>query len=158
MKKGIIGLLGAAAGAAGAFAVTTNMSGKVSREQAKKTEKFRTYYNVLNQWLLLKQEGRTIESYFQNADYHTIIIYGMGEMGNRLLKELEGSSVLVKYCMNSDVPTMDAELNVVEDESMLEDVDAIVVTAMFAFDEIEERLSEDFDCPIISLEEVVFGV
>lgn len=158
MKKGIIGLLGATAGAAGAFAVTTNMSGKVSREQAKKTEKFRTYYNVLNQWLMLKQEGQGIDGYFKDAGYQNIAIYGMGELGNRLLKELEGSGVTVKYCMNSDTPVMDAEFNVLENEDMLEEVDAIIVTAMFAFDEIEEKLSEDFDCPIVSLEEVVFGV
>ena len=41
---------------------------------------------------------------------------------------------------------------------MLETVDAVVVTAITFFDEIEERLSEKVDCPIISLEDILYEV
>ena len=37
-----------------------------------------------------------------------------------------------------------------------EQVDAVVVTAIFAYDEIREELEKHFDCVILSLEDVVF--
>jgi hypothetical protein len=37
-------------------------------------------------------------------------------------------------------------------------VDAIVVTAITFFDEIEEKLSEKIDCPIISLDDILYEV
>ena len=35
-------------------------------------------------------------------------------------------------------------------------VDVIVVTAISYFDEIEEKLSERVDCPVVSLEDIVY--
>ena len=40
----------------------------------------------------------------------------------------------------------------------LEDVDAIVVTAITFFDEIEEQLQSKVSCPIISLEDILYEV
>lgn len=157
MNKIVAGALGVIAGAAGGIAVSNSIAEKSQSQQMKKTEKFRTYYNVLNQWLFVKQEGKSLEDYFVKEGYHNIIIYGMGEIGNRLFKELEESSVTVKYCMDSDAPVMDCNMKTVPEDS-IEGVDAVVVTAMFAFDEIEEKLEKIVDCPILSLEEVVFGV
>ena len=37
----------------------------------------------------------------------------------------------------------------------MDDVDAVVVTAVYFFDEVEEELEKIFDCPIISLEDIV---
>ena len=43
-------------------------------------------------------------------------------------------------------------------EDDLKPVDAIVVTAITFFDEIKEKLSEKIDCPIISLEDILYEV
>ena len=40
----------------------------------------------------------------------------------------------------------------------LEEVDAVVVTAITFFDEIEEKLSQKIDCPIISLEDILYEI
>lgn len=157
MNKIVAGVLGVVIGAAGGAALSTNIAAESQRQQIKRTEKFRTYYNVLNQWLFLKQEGKSLEDYFVREGYKNIIIYGMGEVGNRLFKELEECHVTVKYCMDADAPVMDSNMKVVSEDS-IEGVDAVVVTAMFALDEIEEKLHKIVDCPVISLEEVVFGV
>lgn len=42
-------------------------------------------------------------------------------------------------------------------DDTLPDVDAIIVTAFFFFDEIEQELEDKIDCPIISIEDVVYG-
>ena len=43
-------------------------------------------------------------------------------------------------------------------ESELEKVDVIVVTAITFFKEIEEMLNQRVDCPVISLEDILYLV
>lgn len=156
MKKIMIGLLGMATGVVGTYAYLSKLTEKDYKEQLQKKEKFKSYYTILERWLMLKQEGKSLEDYFIKSGYNTVAVYGMGKMGSRLIKELEETDIKIKYCMNSDAPTVDINMNEVEKVN-LTDVDAVVVTAVFALDEIRGKLAE-LECPVISIEEVVFGV
>lgn len=158
MKKGILAVLTMAAGTlTGALSAGFYQAGIVKKKQ-NKVDKFKAYYNMLNQWLIVKQEGKSLEKYFLANSYNTIAIYGMGEMGNRLLDELENSSVKVAYAIDKDAETTYSEIEVLEISDELPEVDAIVVSAIFAFDEIEETLNEKVSCDIISLEDVIYEV
>ena len=113
---------------------------------------------MLNQWLALKQEGKSLETYFLENGYKTIAIYGMGEMGNRLYDELKGTSIKVKYAVDQNVNGTYSDIKVVDKDEEFEDVDVMVVTAVFAYCEIEEEVGSKVSFPIISLEDVVFEV
>ena len=158
MKKGTIAilstLLGVAAGAAG----SGYFGKKQIEQQAEKVDKFKSYYNMLNQWLILKQEGKSLSEYLKTNHYKTIAIYGMGEMGNRLYDELKKSDITVKYAVDKNASGTYSELDVIDAEDDFELVDAIVVTATFAFDEIEKTLSGRVDFPIVSLEDVIYEI
>ncbi len=43
-------------------------------------------------------------------------------------------------------------------EDELPDVDAVIVTAITFFDEIEEKLTEKISCPVLSLEDILYEV
>lgn len=157
MKKGGIALLstilGVAAGAAGAG----YLGGKQVEQKNEKVDKFKGYYNMLNQWLILRQGGKNLAEYFKSNNYKTIAIYGMGEMGNRLYDELKDTDIEIKYAVDKNAASTYSELEVIDpDDAKYEKVDAIIVTATFAFDDIEEKLAEKVDFPIISLEDVVY--
>ena len=47
-------------------------------------------------------------------------------------------------------------MDVVSVDDNLEVVDAVVVTAVTFFDEIQEKLSAKMDCPILSLEDILY--
>lgn len=158
MRKGTIALLGGALGVVGGAIIGFILSGKSMEETTKKVDKYKSYYNVLNQWLILKEEGKSIENYFINKGYKKIAIYGMGEMGNRLFEELENSSIEVAYGIDKNAFSSYSELQVVSIDDNLELVDAIIVTAIFDFYRIEELLGKKIECPVVSLEEVVFEV
>lgn len=158
MKKVSIAILSAVTGImAGAVSAGT-YQGKIVKTKQGKVDKFKSYYNMLNQWLILKQEGKNLESYFVNSGYKKIAIYGMGEMGNRLYDELKNSSVKVVYAIDKAAGSTYSEIDVFEIDDELPEVDAVVVTAIFAFDEIENALSDKVSCNIISLEDVVFEI
>ena len=159
MKKGSVAVLSALFGAVAGAAGNNVLSQKKIDQKAEKVDKFKSYYNMLNQWLLLKQEGKSLEKYFEDNGYKTIAIYGMGEMGNRLYDELKNSKVVeVKYAIDKNASSTYSELDVVDVDDEMDEVDAVVVSAIFAFDEIEEDLSAKVDCPIVSLEDVVYEV
>ena len=159
MKKGSVAVLSALLGAAAGAAGNNVLSQKKIDQKTEKVDKFKGYYNMLNQWLLLKQEGKSLEKYFTDNGYKSIAIYGMGEMGNRLYDELKNSSVVeIKYAIDKNAAGTYSELDVIDVDDEMDEVDAVVVSAIFAFDEIEEELSAKTDCPIVSLEDVVYEV
>ena len=148
MKKGGVAVLSTLIGAVAGAAAVGKVQGKTINQKAEKVDKFKGYYNMLNQWLVIKQEGKSLEKYFTDNGYKTIAIYGMGEMGNRLYDELKGTSVTVKYAVDKNAASTYSELDVIDPEDDYEEVDAIVVSAIFAFDEIEEMLSDKVDFPV----------
>lgn len=153
MKKHLkaIGIIGTAL-------IGVNCYGRKTREiklQNDIGKKVRAYYALLNKWLMLRQQGRTLENYFISKDIHTIAIYGYKELGQRLYDELKNSNVKVKYIIDKNADMLNTEIDIYEPDEELPFVDAIVVTATYYFDEIEDELSDKVDCPIISLQDVI---
>ena len=163
MKKRLFSVISLIVGAAAGFVCCSYLDWNKLNSVQKKVDKFKEYYNILNQWLILKQEGNSLEKYFIENKYKTVSIYGMGEIGNRLYEELKDSSKIeVKYGIDNNASDTYSELEVLSLEEYTDlaadDIDVIVVTATFAFDDIKKSLSELLDCNIISIEDVVYGV
>lgn len=160
MKKGIIALLSLIIGVTVGGIGIGYLQGKQEENTLKKIDKFKGYYQILNQWLALKHEGKSLESFFEERGYKNVAIYGMGEMGNRLYEELKKTNINVKYAVDKSAFLIYPELESINMEKAQElpEVDVIVVTAAFAFDEIEESLKEKTDSPIISLQNIIFQI
>jgi hypothetical protein len=162
MNKGIkIAATVAVSALAGAVAAAT----AVGRIMGKNTQKAQGYadkhlalFKMMNQWVRVKQEGKKLSTYFENNGYKNIAIYGMSFAGETLIEELKNTDIKVAYGIDKNADSIYADVDVVSADDDLMDVDAIVVTAITFFDEIEEMLSEKVDCPIISLEDVLYEV
>ena len=113
---------------------------------------------AFDQWLQIRQEGKTLVEYFTRNGFKTVAVYGMKELGERLCDELKGSDVTVRYAIDRNADTIYADVDVVTPEEELAEVDVIVVTAITYFDEIEEMLCEKVDCPIVSLEDILYEI
>lgn len=162
MKKGFGGVLSTLAGmavgaAAGGVAAKTSSS-KMIKEMAEGHAKVHELYMAFDQWLRIRQEGKTLAEYFEKQGYKTVAIYGMKELGERLYDELQGSDITVKYAIDKNADTIYADVDVVTPDDELAPVDVIVVTAIYYFDEIEGMLSEKVDYPVISLEDILYEV
>ena len=158
MKKPVISILSALTGAAvGAGAVGKSESKKLARARAM-SSKHLELFKMMSQWVQVKQEGKSLVSYFEKNGYKKIAIYGMSFAGETLLNELKDSGIEVAYGIDKNADTIYADVNIVSVTDTLEPVEAIVVTAITFFDEIEEMLSEKMDCPIISLEDILYEV
>ena len=162
MKKGIIGVLslltGAAVGAAaGAVSAGKNAGEKINSRQ-ELADKHLALYLMMNQWVKIKQENKSIPEYLERNGYKEVAVYGMNYAGETLYNELDGSGVKVKYAIDRNADQKYADVDVISPEADLPDVDAIIVTAITFFDEIEEKLAEKISCPILSLEDILYEV
>lgn len=162
MKKGLGGVIstlaGAALGAAAGGSVVRATASKKINEMFEGHKKVHELYMAFDQWLRLRQEGKTLVEYFEKNNYKTVAIYGMKELGERLYDELENTGIEVRYAIDKNADSIYADVDVVTPDDDLEPVDVIVVTAIYYFDEIEENLSGKVDYPIISLEDILYEI
>jgi lactate dehydrogenase-like 2-hydroxyacid dehydrogenase len=162
MKKGTILVLSALTGAVAGAATVVQTVGKASVKKYKIAEgysdKHLALFYLMNQWVKVKQEGKNLSSYFEKNGYKKIAIYGMGHAGVTLVDELKGTATDVAFGIDKNANSIYMDIDVVTLDDEWEKVDAIVVAAITFFDEIEEELSQKVDCPIISLEDVLYEV
>ena len=134
------------------------LDSKILKINDKKTDKFKKYYILLDQWLSMKQTKTDITGYFKENGYEKIAIYGMGELGNRLYDELKDTDIYVAYGIDKNNKTSYPGLKIYSLEDDFENADVIVVTAIFAYSIIKKELAEKTNIPVISLEDVIYGI
>lgn len=98
-----------------------------------------------------------MSSYFDNHGYKKIAVYGMSYAGETLINELKDSEVELAYGIDQKVGLY-SYIDILSVDDPLPEVDAVVVTAITFFDEIEEKLRDKVSCPIISLEDILYEV
>lgn len=153
-SKGIVGfVLGVAIAGIG----VTVVKEKKLNEQKKNTTKYLALFRQMNQYLVTKQMGKKIESFFEEKNIKTIAIYGMSHIGQRIIDDLRDSDVQVMYGIDQRADRLTYELDIYHPEDELPDVDAIVVTA-YDFDEIAELLAGKTNCNILAFHEIIFSL
>lgn len=131
---------------------------KQFEKEKTRTNKFRGYYDLLNGWLKLKHQKKSLASWFQEEKINRVAVYGMGEIGYRLIEELQDSEVIVKFGIDRkpDYAYGDFEIKSLDEE--IEGVDAIIITPIFAFEEVENELKKKFSGRIISIDDIIFDI
>lgn len=113
-------------------------------------------YEFINRWLMLKQRGIEISTFFLERGMRTVAIYGIRHMGERLYDELKESEVNVEYVIDRNPIELDGKVLVRHPDEELKPVDAVVITPIFDFLEIKDKLSDKLDCPMFFIEDVLF--
>lgn len=44
-------------------------------------QQYQQYLDMMNQWLIICEEGRHVDKYFKERDYKNIAVYGMAVYG-----------------------------------------------------------------------------
>ena len=158
MKKSIVSVITTLMGTAVGAGVVTYKKIKRQESDFKVIKKNEAILKMFNQWLSLKQEGKTIDKYFIDNGFHRIAVYGMSYAGARLIDDLKGTEIEVAYGIDRNADRIFSEVEIVNIDDSFQPVDAVVVTAIYNFDEIEEKLCDQVDCPIISLEDIIYEI
>lgn len=109
---------------------------------------------LYNDWLEFIYSGGCIEQYFYMHEYRKIMIYGNGYIGNRLVQALTDTDIEITAVMDK-AALYDKEELVIGIDSEIPDVDCIVITPVFYYDEILGALRERTRIPIVSIQKII---
>lgn len=158
MNKSTISLLSMLVGAGIGSAIVGKVMKKNIKSGQQLSDKHLALFKMMNQWVKVKQEGKNLSEYLKINNYQSIAIYGMSYAGKSLVDELKNTDIKIKYGIDKNFDRVYSEVNIVSMEKELEEVDAIVVTAITFFDDIAEKLEKKIGCPIISLEDILYQI
>lgn len=153
MKKISVFLLGAGMG--GGMVLLSTM--KTILKTKKNVKKYLTLFRTMNQYLVTKQLDKRLEDFFIEKGIKTIAIYGMSHIGQRVIDDLENSSVKIIYGIDQRADRLTYNMDIYNPEDEFPVVDAIVVTA-YDFDEIAELLEEKVNCKILAFDDIIFNL
>lgn len=158
MKKVVISALSTVIGAAVGAVATGKEAQKTVDKTQKMSDKHLALFLMMNRWVEVKQDGKNLINYFHGKGYKSIAIYGMSYAGERLLHELKGSDIEVKCGIDQKADEIYTEVDMITPDDEIPQVDAVIVTSIYFFDEIKEKLEGVVDSPVISLEDVLYEV
>lgn len=110
--------------------------------------------NLLNQWLVLRQSGRSLIPWFEKHHYEKVVVYGMGMLGRRLIDELADSKIKIVYVIDQKAEQYTGAFPVYASCMENESVDVIVITAVTYYEELASALKTKVQCDIASLEDI----
>lgn len=115
----------------------------------------RNFY-VAREWLALKIYKKSLAEFIRSQGIKSIAIYGMGYLGELLLEELKDSDIEVLYGIDRYAPAIMTEVDIYLPGDVLPEADAMIVTAVNAYEEIYNYYKNKFNGRIMSLEYVVY--
>lgn len=111
---------------------------------------------VLTRWISDIQHGKKIQTLFEERGYQKIAVYGVSDIGELLIEELKDTGIDVYYGIDRNADKILAKIQLYKPTDKLPAVDAIVVTAVYFFEDICQTLrGNGVECPIISLNDVL---
>lgn len=141
-----------------ANAKNLDLQKNLAREQ-QRNNKLEREFGLLDRWLWIKLDYRNIKIYFEQRDYKSIAIYGVGEIANRFYEEISRTSEIeIKYAIGAESNLSHPFLKVYAESDEMPLVDAIVVCDISIVSAVKNRLKEKVNCPIVSIEDVIYKV
>ncbi len=116
----------------------------------------RYYLDMMNQWLILKHEGKSLGKWLYEHGYRKIAIYGMGVYGRHLVRELNGSEISILYGIDQKEMNSYMGIEVVQPKRTLPNVDLVVNTVICCKDAVYDTLRSISEFPMMGLDDLVF--
>ncbi len=156
MKRTITVIFSALAGTVLGAVIIGRISGNKINRFAGLADKHLALFLMMNQWIKAKQNGKDLSKYLLQNEYKDIAVYGVSYAGEALVNELKDTEINVIYGIDQNADIDCDGIEVVSLENELKKVDAVVVTAITFYDEIKKKLSVKLECPILSLEDILY--
>lgn len=106
---------------------------------------------VLSEWMAFYRCQNTMEKVLEKKGYSVVAVYGMGILGSHLYQELKESRIRVKYIIDRNPVKGVYKAEVCGTEAELREIDAVIVTPVYQFEEIKEKLLKKNHVPVLSL-------
>lgn len=117
-------------------------------------EKFESYLNLLDSWMILRENGISLCRYLEINKICRVVIYGWGIFGRHLLEELSGSSIDIVGIIDRQKSKIHTGYTSFLPSDKLPEFDAMIVSSYYFIEEIKNNYS-DKGYRIISIETLI---
>lgn len=123
-------------------------------------DRYREYFILLNQWLLLKQNNISISHYLIEKGYTKIAVYGMGFIGFRLCDELKDTEVKIMRTIDRAANTIYHPLGVWEPNAGFRDldVDVVIITVNTLDCSTIHSYMDNKEIPVLKIEDIIYNL
>ena len=128
---------------------------KIMTIESERANKNGYIFRKVCKWLRAEQRRQTIDLKLKERQISEVAIYGNGEMGKCLIKELENSNVKIKYLIDKNSNSDESSYKCYHPKDLLPEVQAIIITPIYQYAEIAPTLKCCGNVQIISLEELI---
>lgn len=121
--------------------------------------KFSQMFQIMYQWMCLKNRKIYIDAYLKRKEISCIAIYGMGYIGECLYEELERTDVKVLYGIDQSALDYEGRLPIyrVDDEN-LGTVDAVIITVANISKDWIDKVRKKVKCPVYTMSDLLMNM
>lgn len=131
---------------------------KKLKEISRMSDKHLEMFLMMDKWIQNEMEGKKISTYLRNNGFYNLTIYGMGYIGRTLYEYLKSEGFEINNLIDqSSFKRIDGmTIKKIDDEHV--STDAVIVTAIYYFEELEDKLKTKFKEPVLSLADIIYKV
>lgn len=119
-------------------------------------EKDKIYNRLYHNWLLIIERGDRIEDYFHDKGIKEVAVYGYGNIGRHLVKQLIKTDVSVKYVIDKNKKDVSENIDIYHPTDKLSEVDAVIITPICEYQSIKNKIDKKISGEIISMEDIIY--
>ena len=110
---------------------------------AQKYQKFKNFFIAYDIWIKHLLNGDTLEKLLKERGLYVVAIYGFGRIGKRIFQALENTEIKIPYVIDKRIDPREVhEVSIVRPINDLEEVDGIIVSAFYDYDDIYYELHD----------------
>lgn len=127
-----------------------------AKELIRLSDKHLEMFLVMDKWFQKELRGEGIAIYLRKNRFYNITIYGMGYIGKNLYEYLKKERFQIGNLIDQkNNESVDGNrIKTIDEEHAPTDV--IIVTAVYYFEELENKLKTKFNKPILSFADIVY--
>lgn len=156
MKRMIknVALLGA--GLVGGIVFMIYRCGYILENCHKRTDKFISYFNLLERWMICREQNYSFTKFFDENHIKSVAVYGMGKIGKHLKYELEKAGIAISYVIDEGENVVYGKEEHYNLRDRLPTVDIVVVTPVYEYEEIKKKiLNNNNRLKVVSVESLI---
>ena len=151
-------IISAVAGVVSGGMYVMNRAKKEIIKEEELSDKHLALFLLMNQWVRNEHQDKSIEKYLLAKGIKKIAVYGMSFVGETLVEGLKNTDIEIIYCIDNKISGNYLGIPIIKSSDDMENVDAIIVTAITYFNGIKESIKDKINGEIISLEEIIYEI
>ncbi|NBH84785.1 hypothetical protein D7X88_16345 [bacterium C-53] len=130
--------------------------GYILEGKQKRANKFYLYFNLLDQWMVCKEQNYKCSDYFHHNHIESVAIYGMGKLGKHLKHQLEEDGIQIRYVIDEGETIIYGKEEHYNLQDKLPLADLVIVTPIDEYEEIKTKiLHKNNRLNVISISEFI---